>query len=76
MRAKEMRGRNVEELERLERDTVDQLFRARIKNATHQLDKASEIGKARRELARIKTVLREKELGLNAELPTEKGEEE
>jgi large subunit ribosomal protein L29 len=67
VRAKEMRSRSVEELERLGRETAEQLFRARIKNATHQLDKSSEIGAARREMARIKTVLRERELGLLVE---------
>ena len=76
MRAKEMRSRSVEELERLERETAEQLFRARIKNATHQLDKSSDIGKARREMARIRTVLRERQLGLNAGASTAKGEEE
>lgn len=76
MRAKEMRSRSVEDLQRLERDTAEQLFRSRIKNATHQLDKSSEIGNARRELARIKTVLRERQLGLNADASGAAGEEE
>jgi large subunit ribosomal protein L29 len=76
VRAKEMRSRSVEELGRLEREIEEQLFRSRIKNATHQLDKSSEIGKARRELARIKTVLHERQLGLNADASVAAGEEE
>jgi large subunit ribosomal protein L29 len=76
VKAKEMRSRSAEELQRIERDTVEQIFRSRIKNATHQLDKSSEIGKARRELARIKTVLRERQLGLNAGASGAAGEEE
>lgn len=71
-----MRSRKTEELERLEREVAEQLFRARFKNATHQLDKSSEIGKARRELARLKTVLRERQLGLDVVTGADTGEEE
>ena len=60
MRAKELRERSQEELLQLQGEAQDQLFRARLQNATHQLDKTSDIRKARREVARIKTVLAER----------------
>ena len=60
MRAKELRERSQEELLQLQDEARDQLFRARLQNATHQLDKTSDIRKARREVARIKTVLAER----------------
>ena len=60
MRAKEMRERTEEELLKMAADTRDALFRKRLKNATHQLDKTSDIGVDRREIARINTILNEK----------------
>jgi len=66
VRAKEMRERTEEELEKMLLDTQDALFRKRLKNATHQLDKTSEIDIDRREIARIKTILNEKNTSLQA----------
>lgn len=60
MRAKELRERSVEDLINLHDEARDNLFQARLKNATHQLDKSSTIRVARREIARIKTVLAER----------------
>ena len=60
MRAKEMRERTNEELLKMLADTQDALFRKRLKNATHQLDKTSEIGRDRRDIAKIKTILSER----------------
>lgn len=60
MRAKELRERTDEELQKMLADTQDGLFRKRLKNATHQLDKTSEIGFDRREIAKIKTILNER----------------
>ena len=60
MRAKEMRERSNEELEKMLSDAKGELFRLRLKNATHQLDKTGDIRKNRREVARIKTILNER----------------
>ena len=76
MRAKELRSRSDEELGRLEEEAADQLFRARLDNATHQLDDSSKITRARRELARIKTVQRERELGLRGAADGDQSEKE
>ena len=48
-------------LERL-RDAKDNAFKLRFQNATGQLDNVSELRKTRREIARILTVLREREI--------------
>jgi len=48
-------------LERL-RDAKDNAFKLRFKLATGQQDNISEIGKSRREIARILTILREREI--------------
>jgi large subunit ribosomal protein L29 len=60
VRAKELRERSDEDLVRLRNETTEQLFKARLQNATHQLDNTSKIAKARREVARINTVLAER----------------
>jgi large subunit ribosomal protein L29 len=66
VRAKELRTRTEEELLTLLREAEDQLFKARLENATHQLDNTGRINKSRREVARIKTVLGERARGIKA----------
>jgi len=56
-------------LERL-RDAKDNAFKLRFRLATGQLDNVSELGKARREIARILTVLREREIAAAEALET------
>lgn len=60
MRGKEIRERNNEELQSLLLEKRDELFRARLKNATHQLDNTSSMRKTRRDIARVMTVLKER----------------
>lgn len=66
MRAKEMRERTEEELLKMLADTQEELFRKRLKNATHQLDKTGEIRTGRREIARIRTILNERKGSLSS----------
>ena len=75
MRAKELRERNTEELLRLRDDTKEQLFRARLQNATHQLTNTSDLRKNRREVARITTVLNERAKVVPASEETQGDEE-
>lgn len=74
MRAKELRTRSADELRTLLVEAEDTLFKARLENATHQLDNTSGIAKARREVARIKTVIAERARGAAQGSP-EAGEE-
>lgn len=64
MKAKQLRERSVEELKDLEKSLPRELFNARMKNFTNQLDDTSSLGKSRKDLARVKTLLRQKELAL------------
>ena len=75
MRAKELRTRNEEELQTLLAEAENQLFRARLENATHQLDNTSSIDTARREVARIKTVLGERARGIETAIDAQPAEE-
>ena len=62
MRAREMRGLSSQELQReLERRTRD-LFNLRFRAQTQKLEDPSQLLKARKDIARMKTVLREREV--------------
>jgi large subunit ribosomal protein L29 len=60
MTAAELRDLAAEELGVKERDLTDQLFRMRIQKAMGQLESPEKIRTVRRDLARVKTVLRQK----------------
>jgi large subunit ribosomal protein L29 len=60
MKAAELRDLGVDELGVKERDLTDQLFRMRIQKSMGQLEAPEKIKTVRRDLARIKTVLRQK----------------
>jgi large subunit ribosomal protein L29 len=60
MKAAELRDLGVDELGVRERDLADQLFRMRIQKSMGQLEAPEKIRVVRRDLARVKTVLRQK----------------
>jgi large subunit ribosomal protein L29 len=61
MKVAEFRDFKVDELRQREKDLDDQLFRLRIQKSMGQLEAAGKLKAVRRDLARVKTVLREKE---------------
>jgi large subunit ribosomal protein L29 len=60
MKATELRELDAEGLRARAAEIEDELFRMRVKKAMGQLDKPVTLREARRDLARVKTVLREK----------------
>ncbi|RPI75014.1 MAG: 50S ribosomal protein L29 [Desulfobacteraceae bacterium] len=58
MKAKELRDLNLAELQGKEKDLSQQLFNLRFQKSTGQLGNSAMIGKTRKEIARIKTVIR------------------
>jgi large subunit ribosomal protein L29 len=58
----EIREKNSEELATLQKDLRVQLFKARIQNHTNQLNSTAELGKLRKDIARIATIIRQREL--------------
>lgn len=62
MKASKLRELTDEELTQRERDLVEQLFRPRFQHAAGQLDNPLSIRNIRKDIARIKTILREREL--------------
>ena len=61
MKIGEFRDLGADELKQREKDLDDQLFRLRIQKSMGQLEAAHKLKALRRDLARVKTVLREKE---------------
>jgi large subunit ribosomal protein L29 len=62
--AAELRGLSAEDLESKLKDAKEELFNLRFQNATGQLDNTARLKTVRREIARIYTVIRERELGI------------
>lgn len=58
----ELREMSSEQLDFQMKEVQNQLFQLRFQSATEKLDAPSNLRKFRREIARIKTILREREL--------------
>ena len=65
MKASEVRSLTKEELNSKLGELKKDLFFLRMQHATNQIDNPVKITEVKRNIARIKTVLREKELGGN-----------
>ncbi|GAA0795381.1 50S ribosomal protein L29 [Spirilliplanes yamanashiensis] len=70
VKAAELRELSEEELVSRLREAKAELFNLRVQGATGQLDNNRRLQVVRREIARIYTIMRERELGLSA-APTE-----
>lgn len=69
MKAADLRGMSEEQLGLTLRDELKNLFHLRFQSATERLETPSEIKKVKRNIARIKTVQREYEIGLRKREP-------
>ena len=61
MKASELREQTVDELRDKEKEVAEKLFALRLQKVTGQLESPAKIRQARQDLARILTVLREKQ---------------
>jgi large subunit ribosomal protein L29 len=61
MKASELKDKSVEELKQSVLDLREQQFKLRMKQVSGQLSKTHELGAVRRDIARVKTILREKQ---------------
>jgi large subunit ribosomal protein L29 len=68
VKAKELRDLSIEELRERETGLKQELFNLRFQKATGELSNTANLGKTRRDLARVKTVLKD--------LETVRGEDE
>lgn len=60
MKLNDMRDRGEGDLRQRERELNEQLFKLRFQRATGAMENPSKMREVRREIARIKTILREK----------------
>ncbi len=65
MKANEIRNLTTAEIEQKVNGYKEELFNLRFQLATGQLDNPTQIGRVRKDIARAKTVLRERELGIS-----------
>ncbi len=69
LKVSEIREMPLEDVQERLAETKEELFNLRFQNATGQLDNYKRLGELKRDVARIKTILREREL--NRETGTE-----
>ena len=60
----DLHSKNFDELDRELVNAKKELFNLRFQNATNQLDNTSRIGDVRRNIARIQTVITQKQKGM------------
>ena len=66
MNAKEIRDLSVAELNEKLADLKDELYKLRFQHAINQLDNPMRITAVKKDIARVKTIIREKELNDSA----------
>lgn len=67
MKAAELRNKSEAELASIEKEIQGELFSLRMKHYMGQLQNISELKQKRRDIARVKTILRERTLAGNAD---------
>ncbi len=72
MKTADLRNLNDEDLGLQLKETVKNLFHLRFQSATDRLETPSEIRLAKREVARIRTIIRERGLGIRTN-PSQSG---
>jgi len=66
MKINEIRDLSGQEILDKIQDLKEELFNLRFQNAMNQLDNPKRISAVKKDIAKLKTVLKEQELGLNA----------
>ena len=61
MKAKELKNLSVEQLTKKLEELKKDLFMLRMQHATNQLDNPMQLATVKKDIARIKTIIREKE---------------
>jgi large subunit ribosomal protein L29 len=62
MKARELREFSSEELQNKQQELIEELFNLRFQLATGQIENVGRIAAVRRDIARVKTVRRERQL--------------
>ena len=67
MKASDLKELTVDELQTKLTELKEELFNLRFQLAVNQLDNTSRIGAVKKDIARVSTILRQRELGIEAE---------
>ena len=68
MKINEIRDLSAQEINDKIQDLKEELFNLRFQNAMNQLDNPMRIAAVKKDIAKLKTVLKEQELGINANI--------
>ena len=71
MKSEDLRQMSDEQLDLTLKETVKNLFHLRFQSATDRLETPSELKKAKREVARIKTIQVERQRKIRGQQPTQ-----
>jgi len=72
MKASDIREQTAEELETKLNDIKKDLFNLKFQKAIGQVENTQAIGNLKRDIARVETLIREKELGINQQVKTKR----
>lgn len=72
MKASDIREQTAEELETKLNDIKKDLFNLKFQKAIGQVENTQAIGNLKRDIARVGTLIREKELGINQQIKIKK----
>lgn len=64
MKTQELKEMSEAELRQKEKEVTEELFNLKFQHATGQLENTQRLPQVRKDLARVKTVLREKEIAV------------
>lgn len=64
MKIKEIRDLGIHELKQKNNDLLEELFKLRIRHSSGQLEQTAMLGRLRKDIARVNTVLKEKEAAI------------
>ena len=67
MKADKLKAMSKDELLKQEKELKAELFNLRFQHATNQLENPALLTECRHDIAKIKTILRQRELGISAE---------
>jgi len=62
MKIKEIRDLSIGELKQKDRELGEELFKLRLRHASGQLESPAQMRRVRRDIARVKTIMRGKEV--------------
>jgi len=68
MKISEIRDLSSQEIQDKIQDLKEELFNLRFQNAMNQLENPKRISAVKKDIAKLKTILKEQELGLNASI--------